>query len=284
MNKTVLLTGATGFLGSHLAEKLLAKNYKVLAYHRPQSDFWRVKEFKEQIEWFNLNEGLELPFRQHHKIHHLIHTATNYGRNNEPNSLLVETNLLFPLKLFELATFFNTNTILYKYLNSYALSKKQLCEWLKLFADKTKVINIKLEHIYGAKDDNSKFITYIINQCITNMSQIDLTAGEQKRDLIYIDDAINAYLLLMEKWDSFSESYHSVELGTGKSITIKELVETIAQLTQSSTKLNFGALPYRENEMMESVADISELAQLGWRSEIGILDGLTKMLIKSLVF
>lgn len=52
MNKTVLLTGATGFLGSHLAESLLEKNYKVLAYHRSKSDFWRVQSIKNEIEWF----------------------------------------------------------------------------------------------------------------------------------------------------------------------------------------------------------------------------------------
>ena len=140
--KTVLLTGATGFLGSYLAEALLKNNFKVLCYHRPQSDFARLQTIKNEIQWFNA------PFKAINKIDHVIHVATNYGRNKEAGSILVEANLLFPLRIFELAeffnttTFFNTDTILYKYLNSYALSKKQLCEWLKTSANNTKVINI----------------------------------------------------------------------------------------------------------------------------------------------
>ncbi|MCF7971115.1 MAG: NAD-dependent epimerase/dehydratase family protein, partial [Methylococcaceae bacterium] len=132
--KTVLLTGATGFLGSHIAKALLDNNFKVLAYCREQSDFSRLESVKSDITWFKIGDGLDAPFKAA-KIDHIIQTATNYGRSQEQSTLLVETNLSFPLKLFELAelysinTFFNTDTVLHKYVNAYALSKKQLCEW-----------------------------------------------------------------------------------------------------------------------------------------------------------
>lgn len=284
--KTILLTGATGFLGSHLAEALLKNNFRVLCYHRPQSDFSRLQSVKNEIQWFNVDNGLDVPFKSVDTIDHVIHTATNYGRNREAGSTLVEANLVFPLRIVELAeffntaTFFNTDTVLYKYLNSYALSKKQLCEWLKTFAKNTKVINIKLEHIYGPKDDNSKFIASIINQCQQNIKKINLTLGEQKRDFIYIDDAVDAYIKLLHCYDVYEGNYCDVELGSGHAVSIKHLVETIHKLTNSQSILAFGALPYRENEIMESVADCSALKKIGWLPHFDIERGILKTLEK----
>ena len=57
-SKTVLLTGATGFVGSHLLERLLKKGYKVVCASRETSDLWRIKHFIEHhpnIEFFQFN-------------------------------------------------------------------------------------------------------------------------------------------------------------------------------------------------------------------------------------
>lgn len=281
--KTVLLTGATGFLGSHIAKALIDNHFRVLAYCREQTDFSRLESVKSQIRWYQIAEGLELPFKSA-TVDHIIHTATNYGRNQEANSLLAETNLVFPLKLFELSEqyniniFINTDTVLHKYLNAYALSKKQLCEWLKLFSKNTRVLNIKLEHIYGPHDDASKFVTGMINQCQSNVNNIALTLGEQKRDFVYIDDAVDAYIKLLGHADQFSSHYSDLELGSGQAISIRHLVETIHRLTQSYSVLNFGALPYRDNEIMESVADCSELKKIGWLPRHSLEAGLKKTL------
>ena len=137
----------------------------------------------------------------------VVHTATCYGRNRETPLEVFEANLKFPLDLLEKAalfstdTFFNTDTILYKYLNGYSLSKHQFVEWGKQYADehKIKFCNIKLEHMYGPGDDDSKFTTYVINSCLNNVPEVKLTLGEQERDFIYIDDVVSAYQLLLKK-------------------------------------------------------------------------------------
>ncbi len=87
----------------------------------------------------------------------------------------------------------------YHIINRGVERRKIFVEWLKYFSDRIKVVNLKLEHMYGPKDDDSKFVTWITNQMLNNISSIDLTEGTQKRDFIYIDDVVDAYMLMLEK-------------------------------------------------------------------------------------
>jgi len=176
--------------------------------------------------------------------------------------------------------FLNTDTILDKYLNLYALSKNQLLQWGKFFSmhERIRFGNIRLEHFYGPDDDPTKFSTYVINGCLQNVSELKLTKGEQKRDFIYIDDVVLAYMVLLEKMDSFNNSFLEFDVGSGSSVSIREFVETVHCLTASKTRLLFGALPYREGEVMHSEADISRLAALGWQCRYDIETGLRQVI------
>lgn len=275
----VLLTGATGFLGSHLAYSLLKAGYKVLAYKRKESNIWRVRDVAKEIAWYD-TEKIDKPFIENKKINCILHTATAYGRHGEKFSHLAETNILFPLKLIELSnyyesdTFINTDTTLEKNVNPYSLSKKHFYEWLRIAYNNSKVINIKLEHIYGPKDDNGKFINYIIDGCLRNIPEIKLTTGEQKRDFLYIDDAVAGYLCILKQVNNLSGKFINIELGSGTSFAIKDVVNMIGALTGSRSQFLFGAIPFREKEAMDSKADISFLKSLAWQPKIALETGL----------
>ena len=130
--------------------------------------------------------------------------------------------------------------------------------------------------MYGPDDDESKFTSYIINSCSKNDAEIKLTLGEQKRDFIYIDDVVFAcQLLLSHKQDKEFEEY---QLGSGVPVTIREFVETVHKLTKSRSLLRFGALDYRENEVMHSVANVESLTALGWKPRNNLVDGLKKVI------
>lgn len=75
---------------------------------------------------------------------------------------------------------------------------------MKFLSNKqTKMINIKIEHMYGALDDENKFIYWLINKLKQNVEKIDLTSGVQKRDFIYIDDIVSAYENYNSKYKYF---------------------------------------------------------------------------------
>ena len=286
--KTILLTGATGFLGSHLLEALLKQHYKVVILKRSTSNAWRIDHLLDQVISYDVDtQPLEMAFEQQ-RVDAVIHTACQYGRNGESLCQMVESNLMFGVRLLEAGirfnsdTFFNTDTLLQKHLNAYTLSKKHLVEWLQQQSDKIQVVNLKLEHMYGTKDDTTKFVPWVISQLKSNAPEIKLTLGEQQRDFIYIDDVVSAYLLALEKSSSLT-NFNEFDVGTGELITVRSFLEKLKQrydtdCKQTTTKLAFGAIPYREGEMMRVEVNNKSLLVLGWKPAISLDKGFNFIL------
>ena len=102
MNQSFLITGASGFLGYHLAKTLLEKGIKVIAIKRPNSKLWRYENLSNHnLKFYNV-ENLESAFKENN-ITCIMHTACLYGRNNENLSELLNANVIFGLKVLEMA-------------------------------------------------------------------------------------------------------------------------------------------------------------------------------------
>jgi nucleoside-diphosphate-sugar epimerase len=283
--KNILLTGGTGFLGSNILEKIIDR-YNVIMLKRSFSDLTRLERkglFLNQgsIKAYDIDRiSLEEVF-QKEKIDIILHCATNYGRGYKDPMEVISANLIMPLKLLELGrqngvmAFINTDTILDKRVNYYSLSKNNFKEWLKTYSNDLICINIANAHFYGPNDDKTKFISFIIDGMMRKVEKIDLTPGKQKRDFIYVDDVVNGFLKVLENLKTLDKSYHHFEIGTNVQVEIKEVVLLIKELTgNSSTQLNFGALAYRENEIMELNIDTLRLRGLGWASRYSLREGL----------
>ena len=154
-----------------------------------------------------------------------------------------------------------------------------------MFAESEKIdfVNMKIEHIYGEGDDDSKFTSFVIHSCLNNVEKIDLTDGEQSRDFVYIDDVVFAYLTVLLSEQKL-KGYYEYEVGSGKAVKVKDFVNVAKRVAKSMTRLNFGAIPYRENEILFSQANISKLKELGWNPEYDVergietyIDKLTKL-------
>lgn len=279
---TILLTGATGFLGSHLLEGLLEKNYKVIILKRSFSNCWRIDEFLSQVASYDIDKVcLESVFEEN-SINAVIHTATCYGRNGENNLEIFNSNVSFSMQLLECArifrvesffntdSFFNTESFKCNYLNSYTLSKKHFADWGKNYSSSFGVqfVNMKLQHVYGPKDDESKFVGWFIKQLREEVTEIKLTDGTQRRDFVYVKDVVESFLLLLMKYKELS-SYEEFQIGTGQSIQVKDfLLQIVGAYEQKmcrpiKTNLIFGAIPMREGEPSEIIADILNLKKLG---------------------
>jgi len=285
--KTVLLTGGTGFLGSSLLVKLLDRGYRIVVLARPHSSTTRLAGVLDRITIHRIGQcDLDDIFSKE-KIDIIVHCATDYGRNQKDPTPLLEANLMLPLHLLQLGIkhkvpcFINTDTILDKRVNFYSLSKSQMKEWLRVFSGEITSINVALEHFYGPGDNDSKFVTYVIHRIVDNDAEIDLTPGEQKRDFIYIDDVVSAFLCIIEQSETLEKGFHHFEIGSGNSIEIRKFVTLVKELAENEcSHLNFGALAYRENEVMDSEVDLSAIHRLGcWWPRFSLEEGL-QMTIK----
>ena len=280
--KRILLTGGTGFLGSALLRALIT-GFDVTVLKRTTSRTDRVADLlhHDRIRWIDLDKTdlPELFTSQHFDV--VLHCATNYGRGKRSILDTASANLLLPLTLLQLGiehgvkTFINTDTVIDKRVNEYSLSKKQFLEWLQNAAGKIQSVNIALEHFYGPFDDESKFTTMIFHKLMRGEPSIDLTPGDQKRHFIYIDDVVRAFCCILDKLDNLPSGFSSFEVSTEQSISIREFVLLAKSIIgNSSTQLNFGAIPYRANELMDSRTDISALKALGWRPEVSLKKGI----------
>lgn len=212
----------------------------------------------------------------------IIHCATNYGRHDPNPIATIESNLILPLQLLELGSrsglrcFINTDTYLDKGINYYSLSKKQFSEWLESYQHELACVNLVLEHFYGPHDNKSKFVTWLTDALMDGVERIPLTEGRQRRDFIYIDDVVEAFLAIIAFAYSAS-GFHRFNVGSGTPISIRDFAELAKRLAGNSrTMLEFGAVPYRPGEIMDTKVDIEPLLALGWKPRVGLIDGLRK--------
>jgi CDP-paratose synthetase len=287
--KRAIVTGVSGFLGSHVARRLVRDGWAVVGVKRSTSDLTRIHDFAERLTFHDADQApVSALFSAGRPPDAVLHFATDYGRSHTPPSALLQANTLFPLELLEHAAsrgtrlFLNADTcytLQYKHLQSYTLSKKQLTQWGQLLAtDESRFVNLVLQHPYGPGDGPSKFVPYILKQCLEAQGDIALTPGEQRKDFIYVDDVIAAVKLVLDRADHLGGTYCDLDCGSGTAISIREFVETAHRLTHSRARLRFGALPYRENEIMFSQADITPLRRLGWEPRISLDDGIRRTL------
>jgi nucleoside-diphosphate-sugar epimerase len=281
----ILFTGAAGFLGSHLLPELIKRDYKILILKRSFSDVWRIKSCLLQVKSYDIDKiDIETVF-QADKIDVIIHLATDYGRKNNNNIMkMLEPNVELPSQLLNLGVkygvkaFINTDTSTGSRYTLYSATKKAFVEIANFFAAnyEIKFVNMALEYMYGEKDDNYKFIPFIIENILKG-KEIKATKGEQKRDFIYIKDVVNAYLAVLDNLLNFSGNYMEFNIGTGRSVSLKDFVRIVERISSKMADAKWGTVPYRKNEIFDLKADIEEAKNaLNWQPAHTLDEGLKK--------
>lgn len=288
----IILTGGSGFLGGALARGLQDAGHEVALLMRPTSSSRRLAGRSFKIGRYSSDDEIRA-FVEQIKPHVIIHTACAYGRQGEGLLELMDVNVRLGLVLLQAMQeaaidaqagppcFINAGSALPPEVSAYALSKYQFAQWghcaARTGSGRLQFINVELQHMYGPGDDVSKFTTHVLHACHDNEPFLKLTAGTQCRDFIYIDDVVQAYLAILEHLEQLAVGV-DVPVGTGVAVSVRDYVEAAHRLCQSQTELQFGALPYRANEPMHCLADLTLMKGLGWAPHYDLRSGLQRMI------
>lgn len=286
--KRLLITGATGFIGSHFVRTALQRDWQITAFCRNGSSFHRLDGIRDKIDWVEMDTD-DLRWKSDvftkGQVDAAIHFATNYGRGKPPVTELLASNLVFPMTLVEgciaheVPVFINTDTCFpetYPYLQGYTLSKKQFKRWGELACQgtKTRFLTMELQHPFGPGDGRDKFIPWLIEQCRIQGNIIPLTTGLQKKDFVYVSDVVEAYFCALDRFQVASPSEGTIQIGRGESVSIREMAELTNALCGNVAELRFGAIPGRPGEIEESRASLAVSCEMGWEPKVGLREGI----------
>jgi nucleoside-diphosphate-sugar epimerase len=128
-------------------------------------------------------------------------------------------------------------------------------------------------NIYGPKQNENFLIPEIISQA--RNGEITLKDGEPKRDYIFIDDLVSAYLKCI---DLNSKNIEVFNVGSGKSYSVKEIVKIVNDNFKYEIKVNY-LNQRRQHEVMNTIANTRKIENiLKWKSETDIFAGIRSVL------
>jgi UDP-glucose 4-epimerase len=283
--KKILVTGFTGFIGSHLIPKLIP-NYDVIGFSHSKNPKLKITQIKGDVTKIDKNI---IPSKISTIIHLSAISDVDYCQKNPLESSRV--NIVGTQKILELARKNDSNVIFLStahvfgktknpFLNEnhnknpqsiYAgtkLSGEILCEsYSNSYGLDIGVA--RLFSVYGPNSPKHSVTESIIKQIISN-NVIKLGNISSKRDFLYIKDAIDAILLIMKK----NRDYDDYNIGSGESHTINHLCKILQKISKKEFIIKTSKMKIRKNESLEYRSDSSKLKKLGWKPNISLLTGL----------
>lgn len=297
MKKPILITGAAGFIGSNLTRYLVKKRFNVNIIIRKSSDIWRLKDILDKLNIFYADLSEKKKIRNIIKIikpktifHLAAHGAYSDQKDSESikNAVFDSTiNLINECKKYNFSAFINTGSsseygfknkamkesdILKP--NSYYSAFKSACSLFCQYESinsNVHITTVRPFHVYGPFERQSRLIPTLINNMLQKKN-VKLVSPNISRDLIYINDLIDFYLLIAKQKKLRGEI---LNLGSGKRTTIKEIYDKLSKITNYDIKNNWGSMKNRYWDQTIWYADNSYVKKkFNWKPKVTLNKGL----------
>jgi nucleoside-diphosphate-sugar epimerase len=292
----ILLTGVTGFIGSHVARQLIETDDEIYGLAREHSSLWRIVDIQTFLKLVQADlsdaEALEaLMTRIRPDV--IIHLAWYAEPGLYINSMQNLDMLTASLRLAALAArsgckyFMGVGTCFeydfsYGYLSEntpvrpksvYAASKLAFKTVLDQIGRTTGIETawVRLFYQYGAYEDKRRVVPAVITSLLSNQKQ-KLNTGEQIRDYLHVEDVASAIAAIFRK-----QLTGEVNIGSGNPITIRDLTTKIGALLGRTELLEYGSIPYNPDDPRFVCANNQRLVDgTGWKPQFGLEEGLLR--------
>jgi nucleoside-diphosphate-sugar epimerase len=289
----VLITGAAGFIGKHLAQRLSDADYEVSLLFRDPRELSRYLG-KENLHGIAHRENVVADLSEFNQTFHalnavqpnsVIHLASSGVSNpNLPLDQALRDNLFGTLNLLKACFELRSGSRLEKIIiartpgeltamNVYAASKAAAWSFCSMFA-RTKsfpILGAMIYQTYGPNQPEKLVIPSAFRAAISNQD-FPMTSGKQKKDWIYIDDVVSGLLSLLT---IDLKPGTVVELGTGIATPLMGVIKEIYKLVGGKGKPLPGFIENRTGEESHQVANLSATRdQISWTPQVSLEEGL----------
>ncbi len=310
MNTTCLVTGCAGFIGSHLTQTLLDQGHTVVGVDNFASGYaHNMKDFRDHAgftfyERSITEQGLLEQLKENHKDLDVVfqlaavvsvpysveHPELTMQVNFEANRDMLDAARAMGLSRFvfagSAAEYGNEDRLPVK--EVYADNAKQLSPYgIAKYKSSSYIeqsgfgCSLRFFNIFGPRQDPTSQYSGVISRFVdfglAGKNMVIFGDGEQSRDFLYVSDAVTSYLIAAgldrEGRGPLTGIYN---VGTGKEISIRELASAVAKLTSAPQAIDFQ--PERAGDIKHSRADISRIANVGFRAETVFDDGLARVI------
>lgn len=295
-NEKVLVTGAAGFIGSHLLRRLIEEEADVAIIIRKSTDLWKIEDLLNNIKVYycDINdkeqiEKIELSYEPDY----LFHLAA-YGVDSKDKdyykainiNFLGGVNVINPLikigckKIINIGSSseygkskFEENGCL-EPLNIYGSTKAASTIVMHQIARENNldIITLRPFGLFGEREEKHKIFSYIITEALKNKN-VMLTSCEQLREYLYVENLIDA-IIIAAKSDLRNEIFN---IGTGNARKLKYYVEKIFEKINTKASPKYNYYSQRTGDMWCPCANVEKIKDyLHWKERINFEDGLEK--------
>jgi len=288
-----LVTGATGFVGSHLARRLFHEGWQVHILIRANSKVPPAAEFSHMtIHVYDGSTSSMISCIKLASPDVVFHLASLFLSQHEASEVdaLIQSNVLFGAQLLEgmnaggVRFIINTGTSWQHFNNEnynpvclYAATKQAFQALVEYYvqAHGFSVITLKLFDTYGSDDPRQKLF-YLLNKASYSGELLNMSEGNQMIDIVHIDDVVDAYLIAAQRLLGGRVLHHEIySISSGQPLSLRELVQRYCEVTKNAINVNWGGRPYRNREVMSTWSNGESLG--GWKPKIDLNAGLAKM-------